>query len=166
MSQTRISGDKQISSDTVTRHTLNTTETGKAVIRKIDIIEGSNLVEQHTGVDFGTGDVSLKVNVRRSPTWHWVSNTSIKSPSNKGQILPYKGRIKKWFVLSDSTISGNIELKSNTTVISTINLQNNTTFSGLLDLPLDLNSLFESTLNLSDGSTKSVILTLDIEQEM
>ncbi|HEX7295268.1 MAG TPA: hypothetical protein VF251_05910 [Pyrinomonadaceae bacterium] len=47
----------QITDGNVTRDDLNTTDSGKAVVRKI--VQGSGITISSTGADSGTGDVEI-----------------------------------------------------------------------------------------------------------
>ena len=57
MARTQIDGADQIASNTIVRGDLNTATTGAAVIAKV--IAGTNITISQTGVDAGTGDVTI-----------------------------------------------------------------------------------------------------------
>src|SRR5579863_10082753 len=61
MARTLITGSEQIAPGSLTRALLNTTLAGSAVIAKI--LAGNNVTLAYTGVDAGTGDVTVNVGV-------------------------------------------------------------------------------------------------------
>jgi hypothetical protein len=71
MSQTTVTG-KQIKDASVQRDDLDSTTTGQAVVRKIT--QGTNITLSSTGVDSGTGDVTINVDTNTIATKTYVDN--------------------------------------------------------------------------------------------
>lgn len=68
MPRTRID-ERQVEDAGIIRDDLNTTTTGDAVIRKV--IAGTNVTITETGVDAGTGDVTINATDTSSDDLHW-----------------------------------------------------------------------------------------------
>jgi len=69
MGRTQITG-VQIKDGHLYREDLNTTTTGKAVVTKT--LAGQGISAQYTGVDEGTGDVTLSIDTTSSITWNVI----------------------------------------------------------------------------------------------
>lgn len=76
MARTTLDGG-QITDGSVQRVDLDTTTTGQAVITKI--IAGSNVSITSTGVDSGTGDVTINASVSASPLPLTITNTLLST---------------------------------------------------------------------------------------
>lgn len=80
MGRTQIIGD-QIKDGTISREDLNTQTSGKAVITKV--LPGQGLSSQCTGIDEGTGDVTLSFDSTSSITWNVsIAETDINASIN------------------------------------------------------------------------------------
>ena len=75
MPRTQINGT-QVGDGSISRSDLDTTIAGEAVIRKVLVSAGSNVTLAQTGVDGGTGDVTIGLNFKIT-----ISATAPVSPS-------------------------------------------------------------------------------------
>ncbi len=62
---------RQLGSNSVNKDDIDTTTTTKALITKV--IAGSNITISSTGVDAGTGDVTINVSNNSNPTYTLVA---------------------------------------------------------------------------------------------
>jgi hypothetical protein len=103
MSRTLINAHEAIKSDSIFRSLLNTDTPGSAVTTKI--LSGSNITIGYTGIDSGTGDVTIN-----SVCASYISDTPPATPANNqiwwnssdGQLYIYYS--SQW--IQTSTISG------------------------------------------------------------
>jgi hypothetical protein len=127
MAQTQIKSS-QLLDGGVQREDINISVSGHALITKI--IAGNGLTESHTGVDAGTGDVTLSlgnhsaalitsgnIDIARLPTsgnWDlsgrisalgfnaYKTTLAVNSQLNVGDLFLYKDGSNRWFLVAKS----------------------------------------------------------------
>lgn len=87
MARTQITGSA-LSSGTVTRSDMNTTSTGTAVITKV--IAGTGVTISNTGVDAGTGDVTVNATIN-APVVKSISGSATIDATYAPQTSGYQG---------------------------------------------------------------------------
>jgi hypothetical protein len=82
VARTLIDGADQVQSGTITRGDINVTVSGSAVIAKI--IPGAGISITQTGVDNGTGDVTISSFLTSAIFLTWFNSLSTTLPSTSG----------------------------------------------------------------------------------
>ena len=159
MAATKLNAGVSVQSGSVLRGLLNTTTTGSAVITKV--IAGTGITISQTGVDAGTGDVTIGLTPSSSATPTIVQQTAIANNSTNTTATltasPTAGNLLVAFV---GTQSGTLTLGAGWTQINTGN--SNTFQTGIYAKTVTATDTAVQTPAMVTGATIATVGILEI----
>lgn len=131
MPRTRIKTD-QVEDGYITRDDLNTTTAGQAVVRKL--IPGTGITFSSTGVDAGTGDVTINAAGGSGMNWSTITSANVATAAtNNGYLMRTGGTLRTvtlplnvpaGFYCSVNADGGQVRIVSNGNVIDLVGAGN------------------------------------------